>query len=115
MLHVLHRTVLHIAATLDATSTVKQTGLAMLDPHSPFHFFSDLEIVRSGVVLIILCGIDADGEFDDEASVGYGEEVVLKAEEVVEWRHWKWLQALEDPVYDTDHPYYDSSDVCGSD
>lgn len=86
MLRVLHRTVLHIAATLDATSTVKQTGLAMLDPHSPFHFFSDLEIVRSGVVLIILCGIDADGEFDDEASVGYGEEVVLKAEEVVEWR-----------------------------
>lgn len=53
-----------------------------------------------------------DGE-DSEAFDG--EAAVLSAEEELEWRQWKLSAALEDPTYDTDHPYYDSSDLCWSD
>lgn len=51
----------------------------------------------------------------DDTWASDNEDDVLRAEEAAEWRHWKTTTALVDPAYDTDHPYYDSSDLNYSD
>lgn len=64
--------------------------------------------------LLWWCCADVVDGANEVESLGARENVILMAEVAAEWQQFKITATLQNPAYDIDNPYYDSSDLCGS-